>query len=175
MTAWVGVFETLLHITTADHYYLQFDLDGDESTASLWIDGKVLAQCTCCSEAHGSVHLSSGNHHVSVLYSGNGVGDSIQISYQGADSPTLAPVPCSAWAPGVVCCDTAATTTPCPGSLLEDAYYAGVASASASILNEQEEDDGLDDDTPEQWWEQHNHHQRRLQREHDQGNLFFDD
>jgi len=120
----VYLFESYLACSGGGVYHIHVDLDpASTSSASVWIDGQLMAQCTCCVTVVGSHVLNAGNHHMSVLMSGDGNNDKVTVSYQGADTGgKLMEVPCTAWAPGVKCCDTRPTTTttpkPCPVALV---------------------------------------------------------
>lgn len=127
---WVGLFETYFHIDSAGTYTFKVS-HPKQSSSSLWVDGHRIAECQCCEGRAGSRQLGTGNHHVMLLFTGDGQNDRIDVSYEGADtSSAMIRLPQKKFKPGVVCCyrnsnhgkmfgTTTVTTTAKPSGYLE--------------------------------------------------------
>jgi len=107
-TAVVLSFETYLRIHSAGSYEFKLTQSaGSSSSSELWINGIRVAGCMCCASQGGTITLPAGRQHLKVVFSGDGWGDSIALSYKGADTSNVEQwVPAAAYEDGVPCCPT---------------------------------------------------------------------
>jgi len=105
-TPTIATFESFLVLTSPGNYDFKVDVDADAlSSVQLWINGRKVKECKCFTSCTSLEHLAAGTHHISLLFIGNGVSDSVHVSYQGPDTAnSMVAIPVSAYGAGVKCC-----------------------------------------------------------------------